>query len=191
VLIPPLLVSVAGAVGVFASFWSFSSECADFRVMVEASAPRVRTLGLIENNDSADRKAPGPWRHFTAYLMAEKGGYASNMPISYTGRASVGTLIPVRIKPRDQRPPLPRANPIIALRSFEWTKYGAGWDQFLIRDEDRSAPYDYFREHADQVELVARAGRWRLYRRKALMPRPDAPGGTRGKRATTPSAPSR
>lgn len=186
-LAPPVAVAALAGVLLCASFWSFAAECADFRIMVEASAPRAKTLGLIENPADGNRTAPAPWRHFTAYLMAEKGGYASNMPLSYTGRASVGSLVPVRVKPRHQRGPLPRANPIIALFSFDWNEHGVHWDQFLIRDANPEKPYDYFREHANEVELVARSGRWRLYRRKGA----EAGATARGNNATLPSAPSK
>ena len=91
---------------------------------------------------------------------ARRGGYVSGLPMA-SGYS--GILVPVG--PSDTAPPrLPAPHPGYP-RKFVWEIYASEWDQFLIRDLHPDRPFDYFREHADKVELVERAGRWRLYRR--------------------------
>ena len=133
----------------------------DFSQVTSASASRVRTLSLVEMPPTKDREPASPFRHFASYLFVERGGFISNLPMT-TGYT--GALTPVRLA--QDAPPAPTAVPLGWSRSFVWQDDANGWDQFIIRDLDPEHPFDYFREHADEVELLARSGRWRLYTRR-------------------------
>jgi hypothetical protein len=160
-VLPPVAVSgVALLILVATVFAPFAREAADFRRVIAHSAPRARTLGLIEQPRTRDREPASPWRHSTAYVLVEHGGgYASSLLI--VAPAAGKAWLPVR--PADDAPPLPRATHPGFPRSFDWALYGREWDQFLIRDGDPSRPFDYFGAHSDDVRLLARSGRWRLY----------------------------
>lgn len=157
-----LAVQVAAAalvVAITASMWPFARETREFRDMVEASAPQVNTLALIEQPQVRDRHPPEPFRNFGAHLVAERGGWTSHLSL---GQSGGGFIVPVS-RPADAPALLAAPMPGWA-RTFDWATFGAGWDQILIRDADPAQPWDYFREYAGRVELVRRSGRWRLYR---------------------------
>jgi hypothetical protein len=130
--------------------------------VIEPSEPGRRTLGLIEQRPTVDREPPDPFRNGAGWIVAERGGFASHLPMSQRGGLNTGQHIPVRLA--DKAPAAPPAPPLGFSRAFRWERH-AGWDQFLIRDLDPARPHDYFAGHAAEVETVARAGRWRLVRR--------------------------
>jgi hypothetical protein len=152
-----LAVAIAGLLAIALPFWAFACDARDFRAIVAASAPRARTLALIEQEAVEDRSPARPFRHFAGYLVAERGGWASHLPVG----TFTGILAPV-VRPADA-PALPPAPFPGRPRSFDWWRH-RGWDQFLIFDSDPEAAWDYFFGHAADVELLARAGHWRLYR---------------------------
>jgi hypothetical protein len=100
----------------------------------------------------------GPFRHFGAWLVVDRGGFVSHLPMTsgYTGE-----LTPVR-RARTA-PAIPRAPQQGWPRTFDWSRHAPGWDQFLVRDLDPAHPFGYFRGHEHDVALLARHGRWRLY----------------------------
>jgi hypothetical protein len=110
-----------------------------------------------------DREPPDPFRNAAAWIVAERGGFASHLPLSQRSGLNSGQHIPVR--PPEGAPFPPPAPPLGFARAFRWERHAAGWDQFLIRDLDAARPRDYFTGHAAEVETVVRAGRWRLVRR--------------------------
>jgi hypothetical protein len=140
-----------------------ASEARDLAAVIARSAPSVRTLGLIEQPRTQDRAPPHRFRNATGWLVAERGGFASHLPIAARDGLNSGQHIPVR--PADDAPPAPAGPPLGFARAFRWQRHAAGWDQFLLRDLDPARPHDYFAGHAAEVETVARAGRWRLVRR--------------------------
>jgi hypothetical protein len=142
----------------------FSIEAWDLRTVITASAPRVRTLALIEQPRAIGRAPAGPWRHAGAYLMVEKGGVVSNLAFLGSSAGNAGILVPV--KRAVDAPPLGLAPGPGQPRSFLWEQHTTGWDQILIRDLDPEAPWPYVAGHEGDVDLVARAGRWRLFRVK-------------------------
>ena len=173
--IPIVATSVCAGAMICASFLPFAREAEDFRAVTSASLPRARTLGFIEDDKPARRRADGPWRHFTHYVMVEHGGLTSNLPLTYQGRIGSGVLIPVKLAHESRRPALPKAPSLFeGIRSFDWDRHSLGWDQFLIRDSDPKQPFDYFREHSVHVRLVRRVGRWRLYVRQPVVPRTES-----------------
>ena len=154
-------VTAAALVVWIATAWlPFSRESQDFRAVVTASRPEAKTLALIEQPQARDREPAGPFRNFGAHLLALRGGYVSHLPMA-TGYT--GILTPVNRAP-DSPPLLPQTHPGTP-RTFDWDTHAAPWDQFLIRDLDANARFDYFRDHASEVELIAQQGRWRLYER--------------------------
>jgi len=160
-LAPVAVAAMALALLLFTTFLPFAREASDFREVVGHAAPRARTLGLIEQPRTVDRTPASPFRHFAAYVFVERGGLSSGLPMVRPSGGNAGFLSPVR--PAGDAPPLPRSVHPGFPRSFDFAVYGQGWDQFLIRDADPAQPFDYFRQHADRVRLVARSGRWRLY----------------------------
>ncbi len=138
-------------------------EARDLAAVIERSAPSARTLGLIEQRPTVDREPPDPFRNAAAWIVAERGGFASHMPIAQRNGLNTGQHIPVRLAADAPRAPV--GPPLGFARAFRWERHAAGWDQFLIRDLDPARPRDYFAGHAAEVETVARAGRWRLVRR--------------------------
>jgi len=138
-------------------------EARDLAAVIERSAPAARTLGLIAQRPTVDREPPDPFRNAAAWIVAERGGFASHMPIAQRNGLNTGQHIPVRLAA--DAPPAPVGPPLGFARAFRWERHAAGWDQFLIRDLDPARPRDYFAGHAAEVETVARAGRWRLVRR--------------------------
>jgi hypothetical protein len=163
-LCAPLAVSMAALVTlVGTSLLPFAREASDFRAVLEASAPEVKTLGLIEQPWAHWREPPSPWRHAPAWLLAERGGYVSNLTFAAPGSGNAGVIVPVRT--RDDAPLRPASPPAGRAYWFDWEQHAAGWDQFLIRDRDPDRRYDYFVGHAGEVALVIEQGRWRLYRR--------------------------
>jgi hypothetical protein len=155
--VPLVLASVAGAALFGVTMLSFAGEAGDFRAMVEASAPRAKTLALVEHAPAVANAPASPWRAFPVHLMVERGGYVSHAFFD------AARWLPVR-RADDAAPP--RAPRPGHAREFDWARHAPGWDQFLIRDLDPTAPHDYFGGRVDQVELIVRAGRWRLYRRR-------------------------
>ena len=162
--IPSVVAGAALAVLLSTSLYPFASEAADYHRVVSESRTGVSTLGLIEQPATVDREPASPWRHFAAYVLVQRGGYVSSLPFAAPVAGNAGIISPVRLA--GDAPPLQRAPPLGRSRSFDWATHGPGWDQFLIRDRDVDHRFDYFGEHSGEVELVARAGRWRLYRRR-------------------------
>jgi hypothetical protein len=164
-LAAPALAVAAAAVAVALSLGRFAAECVDFDRVAAAARPRARTLALIEQPPTRDNQPASPWRHFGAYLVADRGGYVSHLPLGEgaAGMGRMGAWLPVRRAPGAPRLPAP---PPGEPRTFSWDDHAAAWDQILIRDADPTRPFDYFAGHADDVELLARAGRWRLYSRQ-------------------------
>ena len=75
-----------------------------------------------------------------------------------------GTIVPVKaVSGESEWPPQPLPG---YSRSFVFDVHGVGWGQFLVRDCDPDQHSNYFRERADEVELVAQSGKWRLYRHR-------------------------
>jgi len=141
----------------------YAREARDLAAVIERSPPRARTLGLIEQRPAIDRVPPDWFRNATGWLVAERGGFASHLPMAQRGGLNSGQHIPVRLAPG--APPAPSSPPLGFARAFRWERHAAGWDQFLIRDLDPARPRDYFAGHAAEVDTIARAGRWRLVRR--------------------------
>jgi hypothetical protein len=140
----------------------FAGDARDLREVIEASAPGKRTLSLIETEPARERRPAPAMRHAGAWLFVERGGYVSHLPFAGS-QLDAGHLVPARLaRDAPDRPAAPvQGRP----RSFSWSRHAAGWEQFLIRDLDPEQPFDYFRGHADEVELVAKVGHFRLYRR--------------------------
>lgn len=159
---PLAVCALALAVLVTTALWPFASEANDFRSVMSHIPTRSRTLALIDQPRAGHRSPASPFRHFGAYVVVDRGGYTAGLPISKPKAGNAGILVPVRLA--DDAPPLPAAPVHGQSWTFDWPRHGPGWDYFLIRDRDPDAPFDYFREYADRVELVDSAGRWRLYR---------------------------
>jgi hypothetical protein len=157
VLVPAVLGAVAAAAVVAASLAPFGREADDLHAAIDASQAGAYTLMLVEQPPAPEDAPASPWRSAGAYLMAEKGGHTSH---AFFAR---GGWLPIRRAPdvAVPRAPLP-GDP----RGFSWERHAAGWDQFLIRDADVGARYDYFAGHGEAVELVIESGRWRLYQRR-------------------------
>lgn len=165
IALPALVVAAAAwALLVVTAWLPFARETSDFRAVADRSAAEVRTLALIEHEPVRDRQPASPWRHFGAYLVVDHAGFVSHLPMSRARAGNAGVLVPV--KRATDSPPLPKQPAQGYPRTFRWELHAEGWDQFLIRDRDPAEPWDYFGDHADQVVLVAKQGRWRLYRRK-------------------------
>ena len=163
VLAAPLAVSaIALVLLATTTLLPFATEAWDLRAIVTASAPRARTLALIEQPPTEDRAPAGPWRHAADYLMVEQGGVVSNLPFLGSSAGNAGVLVPVRRAA--SAPPMPAAPGPGQPRTFDWERHAAGWDQIVIRDLDPAEPWPYFAGHEDGVELISRAGRWRLFR---------------------------
>lgn len=141
-----------------------AAEARDLATVIERSADGVRTLGLVEQPPAVDRVPPSSFRHATAWLVAERGGVASHLAIAEPRGLNTGQHIPVHAAPG--APPLPAAPAPGRPHAFRWDEHAAGWQQFLVRDDDPAHPHAYFAGHEAEVELVARAGRWRLFRRR-------------------------
>jgi len=165
------ITSLAWALLVLTTWWPFASEASDFRAVAKQSASNVRTLALIEHEPTRERYPASPWRHFGAYILVDHGGFVSHLPMSRPFAGNAGALVPV--KRAIDSPRLPKQPRQGFPRSFDWQAHARGWDQFLIRDLDPDAPWDYFRRNAKHVKLVARRGRWRLYRRRQPARRSD------------------
>ena len=150
----------------FGTFVPFAREAADFRAVLR-HAEAVPTLGLIEQRVVGDRQPPDPWRVATPYVIVEHGGFCSHLPMIHPSGGNAGAIVPVRLA--QDAPPLPR-QPRPPPRSFDWGRDGQGWGQFLIRDRDPDDRFDYFRQSASKVQLVATAGRWRLFRARVGQP---------------------
>ncbi|HUH01265.1 MAG TPA: hypothetical protein VML75_04670 [Kofleriaceae bacterium] len=160
----PLAVSLAALLTlVGTSLLPFAREASDFRAVIEASEPEVKTLGLIDQPWARWREPPSPWRHAPAWLLAERGGYVSNLIFAAPASGNAGVIVPVRT--RAHAPPRPASPPAGRAYWFDWEQHASGWDQFLIRDRDVDRRHDYFAGHAGEVALVIQQGRWRLYRR--------------------------
>ena len=160
--------AVAGSLAALAalcagSLWSRAAEARDLAEVIGRSAIGARTLGLVEQRAAVDREPPDSFRNATGWLVAERGGSASHLPIAERGGLNSGHHIPVRRAAG--APPTPASPPIWRPRLFRWELHAAGWTQFLVRDLDPAHPRDHFAGHERDVELVARAGRWRLFRR--------------------------
>jgi hypothetical protein len=140
-----------------------AAEARDLAAVIERSPSAPRTLGLIEQRPAVDRDPPDPFRNAVAWMMAERGGFASHLPMLQRSVVESRELIPVHLA--EGAAPVPPAPPLGFARAFRWERHAAGWDQFLIRDLDPARPRDYFTGHAAEVETVVRAGRWRLVRR--------------------------
>ncbi len=142
----------------------FAREAADFRAVITQAAPRVRTVALIEQRPAPWREPPSPWRHAGAWLLVDKRGFVSNLPFTTPVAGNAGIIVPVGLA--DDAPPIPASPPLGRAAAFQPARQLAGWDQVLIRDRDPAAPRDYLDGQRDRFRLVARRGRWRLYRRR-------------------------
>ena len=143
----------------------YAREARDLSSVLAHSPERARTLGLIEQRPAVDREPPDWFRNATGWLVAERGGFASHLPIAQAGGLNSGQHIPVHLAAGAS---LPVAPPLGFARAFRWQRHAAGWDQFLVRDLDPARPLDHFAGHEAEVTEVARAGRWRLVRRLAV-----------------------
>lgn len=161
--LPAVVTAAALALLWLTALGPFAREAADFRAVIEQSAPRVRTLALIEQRPAPWREPPSPWRHAGAWLLVEKRGFVSNLPFATPVAGNAGIIVPVRLAA--DAPPIPPA-PLLGQAAQLQPRELAGWDQLLIRDRDPAAPRDYLDGHRDQFQLVARHGCWRLYRRR-------------------------
>ncbi|MCG8422032.1 MAG: hypothetical protein MJE77_29265 [Proteobacteria bacterium] len=150
-----LIVLMAG------TFVPFADEAADFRAVITRAAPRSRTLALIEQRRTIDRKPPSPWRNAAAYLLVERHGFVSGLPFTESRAGNAGMLVPVQRK--RESPRVPAAPPMGFPRSFDMSRHGPGWTQLLIRDLDPHNRFDYVSPRAVDVRLVVTRGRWRLY----------------------------
>jgi hypothetical protein len=136
-------------------------DARDLAAVIDAGAPRARTLPLIEQPPAISGWPPSSMRHAGAWMVAAHGGDTAFLPFAGDPRHA-GAHLPVRRAP-DAPPRLPAPMPGRP-RDFAWDVHG-GWDQLLIRDADPDARHDYLGAHATDVVEVARVGRWRLYRR--------------------------
>ena len=148
-LIPTICVGVL-ALGVM---WPFAQHAKEFDRVLAVARPHATTAVLIEQPRAPDRAPAGPLRHFGAYLMLHHGSVVSNIP----RWGATQPWVPIRVVAKPPASPSPGYP-----RSFRFEKYGRGFEQFLIFDRDPKEPHDYFRDAP--VELVVRAGHWRLYR---------------------------
>ncbi len=163
--LPAVVSAAALALLWLTAFAPFAREAADFRAVIQQSAPQVRTLALIEQRPAPWREPPSPWRHAGAWLLVEKDGFVSNLPFATPVAGNAGMIVPVQLA--SGAPPIPRSPLLGQAAQLQPSRDLPGWDQVLIRDRDPAEPRDYHLDgYRDQFRLVAHRGRWRLYRRR-------------------------
>lgn len=134
-------------------FRKFNEETKDFEKILETMEPHKRVMSLIFDSNSWNFNEP-VYLHFGQYYQLKKGGVVnfsfSNFPPS-----------PVRFR-KDTGPPL------LPLR-FEWTPqrfdfkvHGGYYDYFLLRG---GYPQGVFKDNIEKVHLIARYGRWSVYKK--------------------------
>lgn len=151
-------VPVAAAVALYSGvtlavlFHRFDVEADNFEMLVKHLPPRARVMHLVL--DMGSRHAShAVYLHYAALAALRVDGVPSFS-------LATDPSFPVGYQPGKKPPASP----------WEWRPLEASWEQmrwydvYLSRGE--VPPAALFRGHADDVELVARADLWRLYRRK-------------------------
>lgn len=133
----------------------FERENADFR-QIAALVPHAPRLFYLVFDHRGGAKTHSPYVHLPAWIQAKKGGWLGF-------HAAGWGLFPVRYRAGSKSAP-----PILP-RDWEWEpqhfrvlEQGRGFDTFLVRHTIDPAPL--FAADSS-VQLVARRGRWWLYRR--------------------------
>jgi hypothetical protein len=152
-----LLVLAASRMSDFvAARWSAFAPIDDEFCSISALLPPAPKLAYLMFDGTGFDKRNSPFVHLPAWVQAERGGWLS---FHFAGWG----IFPVRY--RAGSPAVPPAE----RRDFEWnpgwfdvTRQGRFFDWFLVRLETEPA-HVFARDPS--IELVARRGRWWLYRR--------------------------
>ncbi|HEY3452226.1 MAG TPA: hypothetical protein VGK67_38130 [Myxococcales bacterium] len=163
-------VPVAAAVALYSGvnlsvlFHRFDVEAENFEMLVKDVPPKAKIMHLI--TDWGSRHAThAVYLHYAALAALRVDGVPSfslatdpSFPVGYQEKAQ------------------PPASP------WEWRPTETNWEQARWYDvylsRDNLTPDAIFRGHAQELEQVARADRWRLFRKKtaqAASPRPERP----------------
>ncbi|MGM0577349.1 MAG: hypothetical protein ACQEXJ_16615 [Myxococcota bacterium] len=159
---PWLLVVPATALSLWAAsvhvekFEAFEDEAGAVREVVRQAAPGKRLTALIFDRGS-EVVNHAPYLHFGQYYVVERGGVATfsfvdfpQSPVRYADGAA-----PPRLPNRWEWTP----------HRFRFPRHGRWYDYFLVRDGGPEHPRNPFGRWDRRVELVARQGRWALYRK--------------------------
>lgn len=147
------------------SYASFDAETRGFAGLVAQLPQAPRLLYLVFDHSGTNRSI-SPFTHLPAWVQAERGGWISHhfetwgaTPVRYRPRLGNEDVIPPPTPPTwEGRPDL-----------FSMDTHGRFFDWFLVRSESNREWI--FGADVYDVELVARADRWWLYRRRAELPR--------------------
>jgi hypothetical protein len=150
----PLAAAVAlySGVNLARLFHDFDVEADNFEMLVRDLPPRARVMHLVTDHGSR-LSTHTVYLHYAALAALRVNGVPSFS-------LATDPSFPVGYRPNAQPPASP----------WEWRPLEASWEQarwydvYLARGD--VPPEMIFRDHAQDVELVARADLWRLYRRK-------------------------
>lgn len=161
-------VPVAAAVALYSGvnlsllFHRFDVEAENFEMLVKDIPPKARIMHLV--TDWGSRHAThAVYLHYAALAALRVDGVPSFS-------LATDPSFPVGYREGKQVPASP----------WEWRPTETSWEQARWYDvylsRDNLTPDAIFRPHASELEQVARADRWRLFRKKAAAaPRPERP----------------
>ena len=133
-------------------FRAFSREAAEGDVLVEATAPRPRVMGLIF--DAGSRVVLHPVFLHQATVLARARGGATNFSFALTPHSPLRYLgPPPPTFPSEWRP-----------QDFDYATQGPSYDHFLVRGADPSRIFGARLQ--DELSVVAHAGDSWLVRRR-------------------------
>ena len=154
VFIPVLALCCFQALHVKNQFENFQEEVGGLEEVLEPLDDGAKVYSLIFDSHSRSVEVPA-FLHFAAYYMLEHGGM-----ISY----SFARINSVSLDYRNYAEfPLPGYRAEWEPQRFRYSLYGDQYDYFLVRDST-SRGLRWVREARDQVELVAQARPWYVYR---------------------------
>ena len=130
-------------------FHAFKRESSSVAGLLRALEPNKRLLTLVDSSTS-DTVGWFPYLHFGCWYQVEKGGIAD---------PSFAELYPNRFLYRPgMDPPLPA---VVSPATFHWLTHGGElYDYFLVRDGGPRI----FQGATTDLALVAKSGRWAVYR---------------------------
>jgi hypothetical protein len=141
--------AVAVAVVLTVGFRAFDAQARDYEALAARIPPRtnVRPLVFLANTDDTD------FLHFPVWTQAERGGLAG-----FSFAANFTSLV----RYRDPAPDLMKRDEEWQPERFDWRReLGKGYGAYVVlSDVDRTEALFA----GAPIELVARSGRWWLYR---------------------------
>lgn len=157
-IVPALAIGVFCAVMVTRHFAQFGRETADFMAVVAQTPPGGRALGLSFDRRSRVMENESTLVGLPSYYPVLRPAPSSFVEILYCGMRHM----PCSVRPGMPRPP--------GVSPWEPGRLDAGqalpfYDYFFVRSGP--PPATLFGTHAAEVEPLARAGTWVVYRKKA------------------------